>query len=367
MAERDIGGFIRDMRRKAKVSLRQLADQAGVSNPYLSQIERGLRKPSAEVLQQLANALKVSTPLMYLRAGLLNQKDGPQTLSAIASDPLLTARQKQTLTEIYEAFRRENARDSGADLDDDDTEPVVTDADVAAAADGDPEDMGIEDSEVDVKSPAPKPERAPQRGGRARARKRTTPSRPKATNDLKENADMTDRKLPKPFYAAAGAGEMAVEQIRKIPGKVEELRDRAKLEEKARNLRETVTENVKSGVDTIKHLDADKVRGIASETASTLGDQARKAGSKARETYTELVERGEHVAAGERSPIKVIATIADRGHEAKDAAKAKVTQVKEDVDAKQAEDKAESVKAAATKTAPKKTTARKTPAKKAAK
>lgn len=135
MAGRDIGEFIREMRNNAKVSLRQLADQAGVSNPYLSQIERGLRKPSAEVLQQIANALKVSTPLMYLRAGLLNDKDGPGTMAAIAGDPDLTTRQKQTLTEIYEAFRRENARSRGEDLDDGgDAEVVVTDADVAEAA-----------------------------------------------------------------------------------------------------------------------------------------------------------------------------------------------------------------------------------------
>lgn len=149
MAERDIGGFIRDMRRNAKVSLRQLADQAGVSNPYLSQIERGLRKPSAEVLQQLANALKVSTPLMYLRAGLLNQKDGPNTLAAIAADPQLSTRQKQTLTEIYEAFSRENLRNQGADIDDEAEEPVVTDADVAAAAEGDAEEMGVDTASKD--------------------------------------------------------------------------------------------------------------------------------------------------------------------------------------------------------------------------
>src|SRR5215467_12066622 len=112
MAERDIGGFIRDMRRKAKVSLRQLAEQAGVSNPYLSQIERGLRKPSAEVLQQLANALRVSTPIMYLRAGLLDRGDDQGVLAAIANDSDLTEPQKQTLTQIYETFRRENAREA---------------------------------------------------------------------------------------------------------------------------------------------------------------------------------------------------------------------------------------------------------------
>jgi transcriptional regulator with XRE-family HTH domain len=107
---RDVGGFIRDLRRNAKISLRQLAEQAGVSNPYLSQIERGLRKPSAEVLQQLASALRVSTPAMYLRAGLLDDKEGQGVLAAIATDPDLTMSQKQSLSQIYETFRRENAR-----------------------------------------------------------------------------------------------------------------------------------------------------------------------------------------------------------------------------------------------------------------
>ncbi|OON29830.1 MULTISPECIES: helix-turn-helix domain-containing protein [unclassified Micromonospora] len=106
----DVGGFIRDLRRNAKISLRQLAEQAGVSNPYLSQIERGLRKPSAEVLQQLASALRVSTPAMYLRAGLLDDKEGQGVLAAIVVDPDLTMAQKQSLTQIYETFRRENSR-----------------------------------------------------------------------------------------------------------------------------------------------------------------------------------------------------------------------------------------------------------------
>ena len=107
---RDIGAFIRDLRQGARISLRELADRAGVSNPYLSQIERGLRKPSAEVLAQIASALRVSTPLMYLRAGLLSERDGQGALAAIAADPDLTLAQKQSLTQIYETFRRENAR-----------------------------------------------------------------------------------------------------------------------------------------------------------------------------------------------------------------------------------------------------------------
>jgi len=125
----NIGDFIRDLRRSAKISLRQLADQAGVSNPYLSQIERGLRKPSAEVLQQLATALRVSTPLMYLRAGLLDAKEGQGVPTVIAADTELTVAQKQSLIQIYETFRRENARAAATD------EPAATDDEAAVPAD----------------------------------------------------------------------------------------------------------------------------------------------------------------------------------------------------------------------------------------
>jgi transcriptional regulator with XRE-family HTH domain len=119
---RDIGAFIRDLRGNARISLRELANRAGVSNPYLSQIERGLRRPSAEVLSQIADALRVSTAVMYLRAGLLQEKDGHSVVGAIAADPDLTAAQKQSLTQIYETFRRENARE-GTDTA---AEPVPT-------------------------------------------------------------------------------------------------------------------------------------------------------------------------------------------------------------------------------------------------
>ncbi|AGL21254.1 helix-turn-helix domain-containing protein [Actinoplanes sp. N902-109] len=121
----DIGLFIRDLRQTAKISLRQLADRAGVSNPYLSQIERGLRKPSAEVLQQLASALRVSTPAMYLRAGLLDGEGQQGVLAAIAVDPELTMAQKQSLTQIYETFRNENARQAPPDADVPDEEAAL--------------------------------------------------------------------------------------------------------------------------------------------------------------------------------------------------------------------------------------------------
>lgn len=120
---------------------------------------------------------------------------------------------------------------------------------------------------------------------------------------------MSERKLPSPIYAAAGASEVVVEQLKKLPAKVDELRDRAKLEERFNAINTAVRENVTKGVETFRGFDANRLRETASETATTLGDKAKVASEKARATYYELVERGEHVTNGERSPIKVIATI----------------------------------------------------------
>ncbi|QHC26073.1 helix-turn-helix domain-containing protein [Streptomyces sp. GS7] len=119
----NLGEFLREQRRTAQLSLRQLADAAGVSNPYLSQIERGLRKPSAEILQQLAKALRISAETLYVQAGILDERrglDGVEVQTAILTDPSLNERQKQVLLQIYESFRKENgiagdgADDSGA-------------------------------------------------------------------------------------------------------------------------------------------------------------------------------------------------------------------------------------------------------------
>jgi transcriptional regulator with XRE-family HTH domain len=108
-----IGEFIREQREQAQVSLRQLARVAGVSNPYLSQIERGLRKPSADILQQIAKGLRISAEQLYIRAGILEAQAGdPQVVAAILADTVLTERQKQMLVEIYQSFRRENATDA---------------------------------------------------------------------------------------------------------------------------------------------------------------------------------------------------------------------------------------------------------------
>ncbi|MBU7598221.1 helix-turn-helix domain-containing protein [Streptomyces sp. P38-E01] len=106
----DIGEFLREQRRNAQLSLRQLADAAGVSNPYLSQIERGLRKPSADILQQLAKALRISAETLYIRAGMLDERDREEVevTAAILADPSINEQQKQALLQIYASFRAQN-------------------------------------------------------------------------------------------------------------------------------------------------------------------------------------------------------------------------------------------------------------------
>ena len=112
---RHLGNYIREQRGASDISLRQLAKLAGVSNPYLSQIERGLRKPSAEILQQIAKGLRISAEAMYVQAGILDERVGDGLLSdAVHADNGLTERQKQVLLEIYESFRKENAAATAA-------------------------------------------------------------------------------------------------------------------------------------------------------------------------------------------------------------------------------------------------------------
>jgi len=107
-AAQDIGSFIRSQREAAEVSVRQLAERAGVSNPYLSQIERGLRKPSAEVLSQIAKALRLSAEVLYVRAGILEPGERSHVHDAIIGDTAITERQKRVLLDIYLSFLQQN-------------------------------------------------------------------------------------------------------------------------------------------------------------------------------------------------------------------------------------------------------------------
>ena len=119
-----IGAYIREQREQAKISLRQLAQSAGISNPYLSQIERGLRRPSADILQQIAKGLRISAEALYVQAGFLEDRPpGSVVREAVLTDQELTERQKQMLIEVYESFRKETllARADAAEVDDDQT------------------------------------------------------------------------------------------------------------------------------------------------------------------------------------------------------------------------------------------------------
>ena len=116
----DVGRYIREQRRQAELSLRKLASQAGVSNPYLSQIERGLRQPSARILKDIAKALRISAETLYVRAGILDGDAEVTDLAAgILRDPHLTERQKQVLIDIYRSFRTEGSSTPPAEETDD--------------------------------------------------------------------------------------------------------------------------------------------------------------------------------------------------------------------------------------------------------
>jgi transcriptional regulator with XRE-family HTH domain len=105
---RELGEFIRDQRRRDRLSLRKLSELAGISNPYLSQIERGLRKPSAEILQSIAKGLRISAETLYVRAGILDEKSESDVVDAINADESLTERQKRSLIDVYRSFQRES-------------------------------------------------------------------------------------------------------------------------------------------------------------------------------------------------------------------------------------------------------------------
>ena len=118
---RELGEFIREQRRVGQLSLRKLSEMADVSNPYLSQIERGLRKPSAEILQQIAKALEISAETLYVRAGILEERDDrPNLLDEIRRDTKITEDQKKTLIHIYESFCHENGTEPASTAADDD-------------------------------------------------------------------------------------------------------------------------------------------------------------------------------------------------------------------------------------------------------
>ncbi|WP_370249911.1 helix-turn-helix domain-containing protein [Nocardioides sp.] len=137
-----LGDYLKEQRLASRLSLRQLAAQTGVSNPYLSQIERGLRKPSADVLQQIARALRISADQLYVRAGIVSPEvttDGTVEL-AVLHDPGLTERQKQSLLDVYASFLALNAAERNED---DEINPTHADATAGTTGTADPADTGV--------------------------------------------------------------------------------------------------------------------------------------------------------------------------------------------------------------------------------
>jgi transcriptional regulator with XRE-family HTH domain len=157
---KSIGDYIREQREQARISMRQLAQAAGVSNPYLSQIERGLRKPSADILQQIAKGLRISAEALYVQAGILEDRPADSGVrTALLADPDLSERQKQVLVEIYESFRKENAAAAEAEraeaaraaAEKAETAPSKSAWAEAAQAEGDP-DEGDPDEDTPAES-----------------------------------------------------------------------------------------------------------------------------------------------------------------------------------------------------------------------
>jgi transcriptional regulator with XRE-family HTH domain len=220
---RNLGDYIRDQRRSSQISLRQLARLAGVSNPYLSQIERGLRKPSAEILQQIAKALRISAEALYVQAGILEPREGDgEVVDAVLRAAGLTERQKQVLIEIYDSFRKENeGRDAegtlaaetsvlavGADA------PEGTEASAeTAVAEGTAVPEGAEESELEPAAEPPLPAGDIDLAQDVAAAPATdTPrSRRKSAAGTGPKSRRTPRPRAKAAASRAGAGDSAAD------------------------------------------------------------------------------------------------------------------------------------------------------------
>ncbi|MBT3154466.1 helix-turn-helix transcriptional regulator [Streptomyces sp. CHD11] len=181
----NLGEYLREQRRSAQLSLRQLAEAAGVSNPYLSQIERGLRKPSAEVLQQVAKALRISAETLYVRAGILDaerDRDEMETRAVLIADPTLTERQKQVLLQIYESFRKENGFGGAEYADAAEVAEAAGVSEAAGAADAGDRALDVPESDAVIR-----------RSHKARS---GTPgrSRPGAAGDIDSDSDSDPRR-----------------------------------------------------------------------------------------------------------------------------------------------------------------------------
>ena len=257
-AAQDIGSFIRSQREAAQVSVRQLAEKAGVSNPYLSQIERGLRKPSADVLSQIAKALRVSAEVLYIRAGILEPSEPNEVRDVIITDTAITERQKQVLLDIYTSFCEQNRsrRNRGGRGDDDLTETKTN----RCCLDKPNDEVKSVKGTIDM----------------AKKTQKNAAAQP-TVDDLKA-----------PLLAAVGAADLALERVNEI---VATLRERAgeartdaeaRVEESRARLTRLQEDLPTQFGDLRDRLSSEELRKFAESYAET-----------AQTTYNKLVERGE--------------------------------------------------------------------------
>jgi transcriptional regulator with XRE-family HTH domain len=199
----DLGGYLREQREHAKLSVRQLATLAGVSNPYLSQVERGLRRPSAEVLQQIAKGLRISAEALYVRAGILDEAPRQDVEAAVQGDVELTERQKRVLLDIYASFRAENARarvvreaaqarTAGDEIDDETVDDAAVDAAVEAVVEAVVPAAPSRRRSPRTTKAAPSGRSTPRRAPRRSARSRTAEAEAPAAGDTGAATERTD-------------------------------------------------------------------------------------------------------------------------------------------------------------------------------
>ncbi|WP_405584692.1 helix-turn-helix domain-containing protein [Streptomyces sp. NBC_01092] len=206
----NLGEYLREQRRTAQLSLRQLADAAGVSNPYLSQIERGLRKPSAEVLQQVAKALRISAETLYVRAGILDaerDRDEVETRAVILADPTLNERQKQVLLQIYESFRKENGFGISPEEADAEAEAeAVVEAVRSAGSDPDAPQSDGESDDADVRRSRKTRKNSTADGDREPAARRSRTTRTTRNTRTTRTSDGSDADPENPTDPQQSAG-----------------------------------------------------------------------------------------------------------------------------------------------------------------
>ena len=330
---RHLGDYIREQRASSQISLRQLAALAGVSNPYLSQIERGLRKPSAEILQQIAKGLRISAEALYVQAGILDQRESSGVVDALLADEALNERQKQVLLEIYDSFRKENAA------------LALSEAAATTLAEAEP-GPGRRPAATPTPHPSPSPR---SRAGPASSPPATPPrpDRPlssphpsappthtpaqealmSVTTDVKKTGDtltgrFTIKNLPtvsldevkKPAFAVAGLADLVIEQVKDVPADVQAqvTTAQARLAE-VPNVVKTLPTQVK-------------------ELRGEVETRVAKAAEQAGELYASLAVRGERLVTAIRRQPATEAAIAE-GKEAVKKAEAAATAARKSVKA----------------------------------